>query len=373
MRAFWERAKLWLAGRFFIVTVILWINIFRRRMSHNAGCAGRGKLRIVTDPKFPASDFFEPGREFPCRIRHGAAGYMDEAMSQVRSGSLKFAGTPFKSPLDLQMNTGRHCFFWNASSFLEFVGTRIKESMFRSTDALIHYRAYHRKYGDGRKSAADAQFRTPASNATMYYHSQTPFDWRAKDGVPRYVRFRLIPGDRAPEHDPFPPNPAWVAQVAAGVRLAETAADQHAAQGEPWPVDYLREEWYARLKTGPVRHVLQIQWHDVKPDDPDVVRNPLEPWDEATHPWVDLAEVEISEPLTYAEQDYMAFEVTNLPPCKKLLPVKSMQDYNSLNYMRQFAVYSIRARWFFTWLMGRPKETRAADRAKVLNRWPWGI
>ncbi len=50
-----------------------------------------------------------------------------------------------------------------------------------------------------------------------------------------------------------------------------------------------------------------------------------------------------------------------------------MQDYNSLNYMRQFAVYSIRARWFFTWLMGRPKETRAADRAKVRNRRPWGI
>jgi arachidonate 5-lipoxygenase len=373
MRAFWERAKLWLAARFFIVSVILWINVFRRRMSHNAGCGGRGKLRIVTDPKFPASDFFEPGREFPCRIRHGAAGYLDEAMSQVRSGSLKFADSSFKSPLDLQMNTGRHCFFWNASSFLEFVGTRVKESMFRSTDNLIHYLSYHRKYGDGRKSAADAQFRTPQSNATMYYHSQTPFDWRAKDGVPRYVRFRLIPGDRAPEFDPFPPNPAWVAQVAADPKLAETAADQHAAQGEPRPVDYLREEWYARLKAGPVRHVLQIQWHDVKPDDPDVIRNPLEPWDEATHPWVDLAEVEITEPLSYAEQDYMAFEVTNLPPCMKLLPAKSMQDYNSLNYMRQFAVYSIRARRFFTWLMGRPKETRAADRAKVRNRRPWGI
>ena len=109
MRAFWERAKLWLAARFFIVTVILWINVFRRRMSHNAGCAGRGKLRIVSDPKFPASDFFEPGREFPCRIRHGAAGYLDEAMSQVRSVSLKFADSSFKSPLDLQMNTGRHC------------------------------------------------------------------------------------------------------------------------------------------------------------------------------------------------------------------------------------------------------------------------
>ena len=90
MRATWERMKLWFWAKFFILWVILAISVFRRRMSHNNAVGGRGKLRIVTDQKFPPSDFFEPGREFPCRIRHGAAGYMDDAMSQVRSGSLKF-------------------------------------------------------------------------------------------------------------------------------------------------------------------------------------------------------------------------------------------------------------------------------------------
>ena len=148
MRAFWDRLKLWFAARFFILTVIFWINIFRRRMSHNNAIGGRGKLKIVTEPKFPASDFFEPGREFPCRIRHGAAGYMDDAMGQVRSGSLKFADSRFRSPFDLQMNTGRHCFFWNASSFLEFVTTRIKESMLHNTDGDVHYLKYHKKYAD---------------------------------------------------------------------------------------------------------------------------------------------------------------------------------------------------------------------------------
>jgi arachidonate 5-lipoxygenase len=367
----WDRIKLWFAARFFILSVIFWINIFRRRMSHNNAVAGRGKLRIVTDQKFPPSDFFEPGREFPCRIRHGAAGYMDDAMGQVRSGSLKFADSPFKSPLDLQMNTGRHCFFWNASSFLEFVWTRIRESAFRNMDDRVHYLSYHQKYGDGRKSAADAQFRVPASNATMYYFSQTPFAWTAKDGVPRYVRFRLIPGDRSPE-DP-PPNPAYVAKVAADPGLAAEAADQRAVAGEPRGVNYLKDEWLARLKAGPIRHVLQIQWHDVRPDDPDVIRNPLEPWDEATHPWADLAEVEITEPLSYDEQDYMAFEVTNLPPCMALLPARSMQDYNSLNYMRKQAVWSIRARWFFTRLFGRPRPYTDGDAAKVRNKRPWGI
>ena len=256
---------------------------------------------------------------------------MDDPMVQVRSGSLKFADSAFESPLDLQMNTGRHCFFWNAASFLEFVFTRIKESMFRSTDNLIHYLKYHQKYADGRKSAADASPRTPSSNVVMYYFSQTPFDWRAKDGVPRYVRFRLIPGDRAPEEPT--PNPEWVAEVAADPGLAVIAADQHAAKDETRSVNYLKEEWLERLKKGPIQHLLQIQWHDVSPDDPDGIRNALEPWDEATHPWEDLATVEITEPLSYDEQDYMAFEVTNLPPCMSMLPATSMEDYNSLNYI----------------------------------------
>jgi arachidonate 5-lipoxygenase len=373
MRRVWDRVVLWLAGRVFIVTVILWINVFRRRMSHNNGVAGRGKLRIVTDQKFPASDFFEPGREFPCRIRHGAAGYMDDAMAQVRSGSLKFADSTFSSPLDLQMNTGRHCFFWNAASFLEFVWTRIRETMMAggNTDNIVHYLHYHKKYADGRKSAADASPRTPKSNALMYYFSQTPFDWRAKDGVPRYVRFRLIPGDRSPEDPPV--NPAWVAQVRDDPKLAPIAANQRAVEGETRTVNYLKEEWTARIKAGPIRHLLQIQWHDVRPDDPDVIRNPLEPWDEASHPWADLAEVEITDPLSYEEQDQMAFEVTNLPPCMDLLPATSIRDYNSLNYMRKFAVWSIRARWFFTRLFGRPKPFTDADARKVRNKRPPGI
>ena len=241
----------------------------------------------------------------------------------------------------------------------------------RGTDDIVHYLRYHQKYADGRKSAADAQFRVPASNATMYYHSQTPFAWKAKDGVPRYVRFRLIPGDRSPE-DP-PRNPGWVAKVAADPGLAAEAADQRAARDEPRSVNYLKNEWAERVKAGPVRYLLQIQWHDVRPDDPDVIRNPLEPWDEATHPWADLAEVEITELLGHEEQDHMAFEVTNLPPCMALLPARSMQDYNSLNYMRKHAIWSVRARWLMARLLGTPKPYKDTDAAKVRNRRPRGI
>ena len=69
----------------------------------------------------------------------------------------------------------------------------------------------------------------------------------------------------------------------------------------------------------------------------------------------------------------MAFEVTNLPKCMALLPAKSMQDYNSLNYMRQFAVWSIRARWFCIRMMGQARAYSDADAALVRNKRPRGI
>ncbi len=269
------------------------------------------------------------------------------------------------------MNTGRHCFFWNAASFLEFVWTRVKDSTFQNSDNIVHYLKYHLKYADGRKSAADASPRVPESNATMYYFSQTPFGWRAKDGVPRYVRFRLIPTSRAPEEPPL--NPEWVAKVAADAALARIAADQRAKPDEARTVNYLKEEYAARIAAGPIHHILQIQWHEVQPDDPDAIRNPLEPWDEATHPWKDLATVEITEPLTYVEQDHMAFEVTHMPRCMFMLPAKSVHDYNSLNYMRKHAAWSVRARWVLAKYFGRPPEFKDSEKDKVRNKRPPGI
>ena len=69
----------------------------------------------------------------------------------------------------------------------------------------------------------------------------------------------------------------------------------------------------------------------------------------------------------------MAFEVTNLPPCMALLPARSMQDYNSLNYMRKHAIWSVRARWLMARLLGTPKPYKDTDAAKVRNRRPRGI
>ena len=76
---------------------------------------------------------------------------------------------------------------------------------------------------------------------------------------------------------------------------------------------------------------------------------------------------EITELLRYKDQDRMAFEVTNMPRSMGLLPAKSMQDYNSLNYMRKQAIWAIRARWFFAMLFGTPQAIANGD-MRVRNK-----
>ena len=72
----------------FVVTLLIAANSFfgKVRMSHENGIALRGRLRIAADPRMPQHDFFEQGRTFACRIRHGAASFTDDAKLVVRSG-----------------------------------------------------------------------------------------------------------------------------------------------------------------------------------------------------------------------------------------------------------------------------------------------
>ncbi len=343
MKAVWQRSELWFWGKFFILLIALGAGTKRRRMSHNNGVAGRGTIRVVDAPDWPPTDFFEPGRVFPCRLRHASVAYLDDSMKAVRSASLKFADTDFASPLDIQMNTGDHCFFWNARSFLEFAFSR-------HDDGGIEYAQYYAKHPWGRISAASALIRHPSSFAQMYYHSHTPFGWQARDGKPRYVRFRLFPEDRGPMSGAV--DPAFIELAAADPTLAPALANQRTLPDETRTVNYLKNEWRDRLQAGPVRYHLQIQLHEVTAADPADVRNPLMPWDQATHPYMDLATVEITEALTEADSAYMGFEITNLPSSMAILPATSMDDYNSLNYMRRQSIWAIRTRRAFTRLIG---------------------
>jgi arachidonate 5-lipoxygenase len=346
MKALWGRVHLWFWGKFFIFLIVLGCAMRRRRMSHNQGTGGRGKLRILPNPAVPPTDFFEPGREFPCRVRHGCVSFLDDTVNEVRSGSVKFADADFTSPLDIQMNTGEHCFFWDAKSFLEF-------AFWRHRKGGVQYEKYYAAYGWGRRSAASAFRRAPASYVTMYYHSHTPFAWKARDGKPRYVRFRLVPGDKSPEWNP--PTKEYVDHAERDPAQAHVLANQVCTpEDAPKSPNYLNHEYRDRLKGGPIAYMLQVQFHEPKPGDPPEVLNSLLPWDEATHPYLDLAEISITDELPYADQQRMGFEITNLPPSMGILPAKSTRDFNSLNYMRKQAVWATRVRRVMIGLFGPP-------------------
>ncbi|HJZ93920.1 MAG TPA: hypothetical protein VKE40_23805 [Gemmataceae bacterium] len=347
MMRLWRKLELWFWGKFFILLIALGAGTRRRRMSHNNGLAGRGKIRLATDQTFPATDFFEPGREFPCRIRHACVPFLDDAMKVARSATLKFADTDFRSPLDIQMNTGHHSFFWNARVFLEFAFSRhLKDG--------VQYGKYYRKYAQGRRAASSAFRIRPPSYADLYYHSQTPFLWKARDGKPRYAKFRLIPIDGGPERNA--PTVEYVEGCAADPAAADRLCDQRCFPDETRSVNYLKNEWRDRLKAGPIQYRLQLQLHEVSPDDSPEIRNCHLEWDEATHPWHELAVVEITEELSHAEACFMAFEITNLPPVMGILPSESMDDYNSVNYMRAQSIWAIRMRRLCHRLFGPPKD-----------------
>src|SRR4029077_12557539 len=142
----------------------------------------------------------EPGREFPCRIRHATASMMDDAMTTVKSASVKFSDSADESPLDVVMNTGRSL-FWSAANFFAFVRNQHEHGG-------IQYESFYRKYPAGRDAAQDSVVRTPSSYSRLDYRRRCPFLFNAKDGKRRYINFRLAPADRHVE--PMANSPAEI-------------------------------------------------------------------------------------------------------------------------------------------------------------------
>ncbi len=342
-----DRIVLWLIAKGFPWLVVLGAR--RSHMSHNSGVAGRGKLRIVENPEFPAHDFFQPGREFTIRVRHAAVGWYDDAMLIVRSMSVKFADTNYKSPFDLEMNTGRITFFWNAYSFLKFVSVREAD---RGDDYLKYYQRYHR----GLLGARSGLRRLPDSVESLYYYSQTPYIWVSSDGTRYYVKFRGIPGDRRPESGM--PDPR-------DISTPEALHDQRVlAGGEPPSMTYSKDEFRERCKNGDgLRYILQIQLHRIQAgeDDAQILNSNYE-WDEAEHPWMDLANIHATEAFDYAESNNHYFWVGHIPRGIQIPPAKSIHDPNSLLYMRKRVWPAFYMRWLLTKIFGLPPEIRAEFR-----------
>jgi arachidonate 15-lipoxygenase len=339
-RRWWAWSQL--VGLRAICVSLIALNSFvtRTRMSHENGIVARGRIRVVDplDPAIPQNDFFIPGREFSCRLRHASVSLMDDAGLFVRAASLKFADADIKSPLDLLMNGGTAAPFWNMYTFAQFMYAKIRGGR---AHLIPYFQANPRCF----ENVVSALRLRPDSFASLRYHTQTPFEFRARDGHLRYCKFRLLPEDRGPE---------------TGIPREDdlqTPWFQEARRGETLPPNYLKDEYIERVRSRGAKYFLEMQLHEWQPDDErEVILNSLYAWEESAHPWVPVANVHIDS--IHEEDPYgyrCLFEIANRPDCIGLIEPLSIYDPPSLEYLRVGGAVARRARLIGTKLFGPPQ------------------
>lgn len=325
-----------------LITAMITTSSFlqRNRMSHENGITCRGRLRIVLDPTFPEHPFFAAGREFPCRIRHGAASWIDDAKLVVRSGSLKFADDDGDSPLDLLMNSGDVPLFWSARTFFGF--------MFGTSEGRGKYWIpYLKKYPQALVGGQRSVRRDPESFALMVYRSQTSQGFIGTDQIFRYARYRLIPADYDGVESGLPGE----------VDLSHPWL-QNPLPEEPRSRNYLKDEIIHRLNDlhEPVLYRLQIQIREKPPGpDPEWVTAAF-PWDEETNPWHELAAVTLEEALDYRTAMLTYFDLANHPPSLPVPLGVSIDDPHSMNNLRLAGAWARKARLLAYRLRGIPEK-----------------
>lgn len=327
----------------FFVTIFIAAGCFfgRVRMSHENGILLRGKLRIVDDPEFPEHDFFVPGKEFDCRLRHAAASFKDDAKLVVRSASIKFADSRRKSPMDILMNSGEVPLFWSARTFLGFMRVA-------AAGKGKHYVPYLKKHPQAASGGGDSVRRNPDSPDKMVYRTKTVFGFVGRDGVYRYVRYRLVPnpydGQESGRPDEWDRNHAWL---------------QNPYRDETRHRNYLKDAVRAKLESGKVfRYKLQLQLRLPPPNDdtqPEWLSCAV-PWDETAFPYQDVAELEINEALDYEESMMTWFDMGNHPPGLPIPKARSLDDPHSLNHLRRASIWARRSRLWSYRLFGMPKQ-----------------
>lgn len=358
LKEWWDLIILYFM-RIFLVLLISLKSLFTlQRMSHQNGIVATGKIRIVDNLTIPANDFFTPGREFDCRLRHATIRFLDDAILGPRSASLKFADSDDHSPLDILMNTGTATPFYSMLTFWQFMKTSIAGGREKSAQYL---QDNPHCYVNFRRALR----RDPKTFAQLYYYTQTIFEFQALDEQKRYIRFRLIPNNNCPETGI--PDP----------KDLETVWFQEAKPNEIRSRNYLKDEYCERVKAGKVIYHLQAQIHEASVINNHIVLNSVYEWSEESHPWKDIATVSVdgllehddrSNPPDYSVHrgDHVLFSLANRPSCIKLLKAKSIRDPASLDYLRLAGVWARRVRLFAIKIFGPAKKIN--DKRKLFDR-----
>ena len=100
------------------------------------------------------------------------------------------------------------------------------------------------------------------------------------------------------------------------------------------PRDYLTADFEEHLSGDGIQYKLQIQLHEIQPDDSHLVLHPARAWDQATHPWLDLADVRLASLLPLDVIECTRSSLENMPLSLSISPAKTIYDYTSIANLR---------------------------------------
>ena len=264
-----KKAHLWAYAHIYTALLVVVVSFWQRvRMSHNDGTTGTGQPIRSTRRRSPSTTSSRRGGPSLSALRHASVSYDDDTIIQVRSASLKLADSRYESPLNLEMNAGTISLFSTA----RLRSSSSRREMINGLAFLEVLDKYPVGLQPGRTGSAGTP--RPSPRCTI---AQTPQLFLGKDGVRRYVKFRLIPDDRGPET-------GCITMAELVNRWVETPAP-----GETRSQNYLKEEYARTIKRGPVKYHLQLQLHTPSADDSPEILACGVAWDEATHPFLDAS------------------------------------------------------------------------------------
>ncbi|MDX1958718.1 MAG: hypothetical protein SFU98_09105 [Leptospiraceae bacterium] len=294
------------------------------RATHKFGAGASGKIKILNNPNIPANEFFEAGKEFPCKLRHGTVSFEDEAAKDIRSASIKFSLNDEDAPLDLIMNTGDQGFF-NAIEFWQFTMASVKNIKPDEPSSSEGLKELFTRDKLQSQLFEEGLRRAPSSFSQLYYHTQLINYYKSKDGVIRYAKYRLAPEDKG---------------IESGLPVGEDAKrpwDQKRFPDEKKENDYLRKEFLDRISKQKIIYHLQVQLRtdDGKSslDKTSLFRQEVE-WEAKDYPWEDLALIILDKGLTLEETEKLQFNVGRQPSSLGIIPADSPEDPRSINHIR---------------------------------------
>ena len=305
------------------------------RATHAHGIYVQGSLQMSAE--FPGShgEITENTGPLPVRIRHSTLHTQDEAGMDARGCALSI-NFPH-GPLDLVMNSGDLCLFWNIPTVQDF-------SVLLGQGKL---REYVRKYPAGYYALADTMRRAPPSYFQLSYGTKIPYESNGK-----LYRFRVTPNGRATKpssQDPGMPDKEDLRRI----------WDFKRRDNENRPENYLSEEarsWFSDgrqtvMKEGDSTYkvlsldtaveVYSLEFQCVKMPDDDSKRdlyNPARPW---TADWCQLGVIKVDTLLSSQQMRLAQYSPGRIPKSFDLSLPKAIgpTDYNSVGIARK-AIYS---------------------------------